>query len=103
MVAKVLSWWGSRLGASAAMAASRTPPRRGVSAAPAAPGTAPIDELRRATSRVAVRRARGPRGSVAISHLPVTEGRFDGDRLSTLFGVGGPYQGAPGPVKRRGP
>src|SRR2546428_2800919 len=38
MVAKVCSWCGSRLGASAAIAASSTPPRRGVSAAGATPG-----------------------------------------------------------------
>src|SRR5438093_11735212 len=30
MVAKVVSWWGSKLGASAAMAANNIPPRRGV-------------------------------------------------------------------------
>src|SRR5262245_17528117 len=39
MVAKVCSWCGSRLGASAAMAASRTPPRRGVSWPAARSGT----------------------------------------------------------------
>src|SRR4029453_8562808 len=50
MVAKVCSWCGSRLGASAAMAASRTPPRRGVSAACTAAGTDEIGEPIRTAS-----------------------------------------------------
>src|SRR5437879_9825317 len=50
MVAKVCSWCGSRLGASAAMAASRTPPRRGVSAAWTAAGTATTREPIRTAS-----------------------------------------------------
>src|SRR5215510_10300812 len=44
MVANVLSWCGSRLGASAAMAASKTPPRRGVSDACAAADAAETRE-----------------------------------------------------------
>src|SRR5262245_6029069 len=44
MVANVLSWCGSRLGASAAMAASRTPPRRGVSDVCPAAGAAETSE-----------------------------------------------------------
>src|SRR5262245_20420967 len=56
MVAKVCSWCGSRLGASAAMAASSTPPRRGVSGACAAAGVSTI--------RIPIRRARASRMSV---------------------------------------
>src|SRR5437660_5546094 len=44
MQAKVLSWWGSRLGGSAAITASSTPPRRGVSAAAAGPRVATTNE-----------------------------------------------------------
>src|SRR5215468_7228551 len=61
MVAKVCSWCGSRLGASAAMAASRTPPRRGVSDACAAAGAAePKTPLRRQspTTATIIRRFR---------------------------------------------
>src|SRR5437867_10470168 len=44
MQAKVLSWWGSRLGGSAAITASSTPPRRGVSAAAMGSGVVTTNE-----------------------------------------------------------
>src|SRR2546425_10879095 len=57
MVAKVCSWCGSRLGASAPMAASRTPPRRGVSAARTA-GIVTASDAIRTTSAEMVKSAR---------------------------------------------
>src|SRR2546426_1080835 len=64
MVAKVCSWCGSRLGASAAMAASRTPPRRGVSAAWTAAGTARTREPIRTASARTVTSVRWRRMSI---------------------------------------
>src|SRR3972149_2438080 len=58
MLAKVPSWWGSRLGGSAPMTASRTPPRRGVSAAWTAAAVA--------TTAEATRRARATTGNSAL-------------------------------------
>src|SRR4030095_6915396 len=62
MVAKVCSWCGSRLGASAAMAASKTPPRRGVSWPPTGAGTNRAPS--RATTTRPMRNARWARISV---------------------------------------
>src|SRR5712692_1536609 len=68
MVANVCSWCGSRLGASAAMAASRTPPRRGVSTASTPAGIAAIAEPIRTLSARTVNSVRDG-WTVAIRHL----------------------------------
>src|SRR6266478_5155647 len=69
MLAKVLSWWGSRLGGSAPITASRTPPRRGVSAAVAAPGTVAASQPRtRASTTKETSRGRTRMGAV-MEHL----------------------------------
>src|SRR6266850_1246473 len=69
MQAKVLSWWGSRLGGSAAITASSTPPRRGVSAAAAGRGVAttkePVSRARIMAEKKAIGTSYGTVESVA--------------------------------------
>src|SRR5262249_27327828 len=74
----------SRLGASAPMTASRTPPRRGVSAASVVPGTAAISEPQR-PARVAKRVARR-RASSAICYLQRTRAVGCIERTSEVAG-----------------
>src|SRR5512144_2481005 len=79
MLANVLSWWGSRLGGSAPITASRTPPRRGVSAAWTVPGhAATSDPRRRARARRETKRGRFRRGAAVMGYLPRMLGRSGG-------------------------
>src|SRR5581483_6867578 len=78
MFAKVDSWCGSRLGGSAPITASSTPPRRGVSAASSRPAAA-----RAVTIRARVRRATRAgrrRMSVVMGYLQHAAGRDGGER-----------------------
>src|SRR5215813_142870 len=69
MQANVLSWWGSRLGGSAAITASNTPPRRGVSAAVASVGVVttsePVSRARIMAEKKAIGTSSGTVESVA--------------------------------------
>src|SRR5215207_7242190 len=97
MFAKVLSWCGSRLGGSAPMTASKTPPRRGVSAAWSPVGIATTEVARNAT-RVAVNSLEQARIRVIIDTsrrrgAPGHDGRR-APRGATMLGVARMLAGA---------
>src|SRR5262245_26853441 len=106
MLAKVLSWWGSRLGGSAPITASRTPPRRGVSAACAMPGRGATSDPSKgapsepsSTTRSRTEANEGRRRGAVMGHLPHgpdVEGRgrdvpavedVDGDLVFEAFAI----------------
>src|SRR5262250_2982391 len=81
MLAKVLSWCGSRLGGSAPMTASRTPPLRGVSAAGATPGRAiSIEATRHVTTAARTTRYHPIPAGILIS--PWDEGHSYSERAA---------------------
>src|SRR5260370_7528675 len=71
MLGKVLSWWGSSLGGSAPITASRTPPRRGVSAAVAALGMVATSEPRSRASPTRETNGGRRRMGAVMEHLPL--------------------------------
>src|SRR5262249_9285860 len=85
MVANVCSWWGSRLGASAAIAASSTPPRRGVCAAGPAPG---ITAIRTPIEITAVRTAPCLRRLLIVCSPPCARGVVVRPRRPSALALG---------------